>query len=350
MSSPSDPSAAVDLVTGSSGLLGRCLVPLLRAAGRRVRLFDVQAPPPELLESEVEAITADMRDARRLADAARGVEVVYHLAAGQRMKPQFAGMSETEIRDMNVGGVANVLVAAAAQGVRKVVHMSSSGVYGIPTTNPVREDHPQRPLGAYGHSKIEAERLCLEYAAGGGDVTVLRPMSLFGPNMSGVFLILFDWVHRGKNVYFLGGGKNRVQMVSAWDVADACIRAAATPATRGAVLNLGAEVTTTVREQVEALIAHARSRSRVVPLPAALLRVAARALGMVGLSPIVPEHYLLADTTFILDTQRARDVLGWTPRYDNVALMCDAYDWYVANAAVAAPRRGPVLALLDAFS
>ncbi len=315
-----------------------------------MRLFDVLPAPDDVHGPRTEVVEADMRDAARLRDAARGVEVVYHLAAGQRMKPQFAAMSEAEIHAMNVAGVANVLAAAEAGGVRKVVHVSSSGVYGIPRTVPVTEEHPQRPLGAYGRSKIEAEERCLEFVARGGDVTILRPMSLFGPHMSGVFLILFDWIHRGKNVYLLGAGRNVVQMVTAWDVADACMLAATAAGARGAILNLGADATTTVRQQVDALIAHARSRSRVIPIPAGLLRAAARGLGLVGLSPIVPEHYLLADSTFILDTGRARSVLGWRPRLDNVALMIDAYDWYAANAAHAAPRRGPILALLDAFS
>jgi nucleoside-diphosphate-sugar epimerase len=280
----------------------------------------------------------------------RDVEVVYHLAAGQRMKPQFSGMSEDEIRDMNVAGVRNVLDAARDARVRKVIVISSSGVYGIPTTVPVREDHPQRPLGAYGFSKIDAERLCLEHVAAGLDVTVLRPMSLFGPRMTGVFILLFDWVRRGKRVYLLGSGKNRVQMVSAWDVADACILAADTPQSRGAVLNIGSDGVPTVREQVEALIAHAGSRSGIAAIPAGLLRNAARVLNVFGLSPIVPEHYLLADSTFVLDISRAKTLLGWQPRFDNVGLTIDAYDWYVAHAHEAAPKRNPVLALLDAFS
>jgi len=336
-------------VTGASGLLGRCLVTRLRAAGRAVRLLDVLLPPPELLGPDVEARQGDMRDAALVREAARGVEVIYHCAAGQRMKPQFAAMSEDEILAMNVALVRHVVDAAAAEGVRKLVHVSSSGVYGVPTTRPVREDHPQRPLGAYGRSKIEGERLCLAWVARGGDVTVLRPMSLFGPHMSGVFLLLFDWVHRGKNVWLLGNGRNTIQMVSAWDVADACLLAATTPGARGAVLNVGGPGTVTVRGQVEGLLAHARSSSRVVPLPAWLVRNGARALGLVGLSPIVPEHYLLADATFVLDTTRAREVLGWAPRFDDVQLMTEAYDWFVAHADAVAPR-SPVLSVLDALS
>jgi nucleoside-diphosphate-sugar epimerase len=339
-----------DLVTGSSGVLGHCLVTRLQERARPLRLFDVLPPPAGLAHEGTEIVQADMRDLAALRDSMRDVEVVYHLAAGQRMKPQFAGMSEDDIRDMNVAGVRHVLEAARGAGVRKVVVISSSGVYGIPTTMPVLEDHPQLPLGAYGVSKIDAERLCLEHAAAGLDVTVLRPMSLFGPRMTGVFILLFDWVRRGKRVYLLGNGKNRVQMVSAWDVADACILAADTPQSRGAVLNIGAEGVPTVREQVEALIAHAGSRSGIAPIPAVLLRNAARVLNLLGLSPIVPEHYLLADANFVLDISRAKTLLGWQPRFDNVGLTIDAYDWYVAHAHEAAPRRNPVLALLDAFS
>src|SRR5262249_28611020 len=262
---PAPPRTMLDLVTGSSGLLGSCLVERLLARGRRVRALDL-VPPPDV--RAVEFVHADLRDAPAVVNACRGVEVVYHLAAGQRMKPQFAGLSEPEIYAMNVAAVEHVVAAALASGVRKLVAISSSGVDGIPRTVPCGEDPPQRPLGAYGRSKIEAEHRCQEALARGLDVTLLRPMSLFGPRMTGVFVLLFDWVRQGKNVYLLGAGTNRVQMVSAWDVADACLLAAERPASRGAVLNLGADDVPTVRAQVEALIAHSGSRSRVVPLPA----------------------------------------------------------------------------------
>ena len=85
----------LDLVTGSSGLLGSCLVEQLLARGRRVRALDL-VPPPDARGAApgVEFVQADLRDARAVTDACRGAEVVYHLAAAQRMKPQFAGLSE----------------------------------------------------------------------------------------------------------------------------------------------------------------------------------------------------------------------------------------------------------------
>lgn len=338
------------LVTGSSGLLGQCLTAQLRQRGERLRLFDVVPAADD--QRDTEFVQADMRDAAALSGATAGVDVIYHLAAAQRMKPQFAGLSEQEIFDMNLRGVENVLWAAETHNVRKVVFVSSSGIYGIPRTLPCSENHPQRPLGAYGRSKVRAEELCRQAIARGLDVAVLRPMSLFGPRMTGVFVLLFEWVRTGSAVYLLGSGNNRVQMVSASDVAEACIQAAGNPASRGQFFNIGArpETVPTVYEQVRALIKHAGSRSRIIRIPAGLLRTAARALDAIHLSPIVPEHYLLADSNFILDISRLDQVLGWQPRIGNLQLMTDAYDWYVRNGQAHRPKPHPILRILTAFS
>ena len=347
------------LVTGSSGVLGQSLVPRLAARGDRLRLFDVVKTPEALGRAVTAAggtwagLEGDMRDPQSLARACDGVEVVYHLAAGQRMKPQFASFSEEEIFAMNRGGVRNVLRAAQDQRVRKVVFISSSAVYGVPQAVPVgEEEHPKKPIGAYGESKLQAEHLCERAVQDGLDVTWLRPMSLFGDGMTGVFVLLFDWVRRGRKVFLLGDGRNRVQMVAADDVARAAIAAANAPDTRGLVVNVGSDPAgvPSVRSQVEALIRHAGSRSTVVPIPAALLRNAARVLNVFGLSPIVPEHYLLADADFVLDISRAREKLGWEPSGDNVAITCEAYDWYCRNWQSVAPKPNPALRLLEAIT
>ena len=350
------------LITGSSGVLGHSLVPELVAAGDRLRLFDLVAPPSTLLAKlgdpeggapRFAAIVGDMRDREQLRRAADGVEVIYHLAAGQRMKPQFAAFSEDDIYAMNLDGVRNVLAVARECRVRKVVFISSSAVYGVPQADPVREDeHPRQPIGAYGRSKLEAEGLCLQAVEAGLDVTMLRPMSLFGEGMTGVFILLFDWVRRGRRVFLLGRAANRVQMVSADDVARAAQLAATAPDAAGLIVNLGSDPSRvpTVRAQVEALIRYAGSASRVTPVPAGLLRSAARVLNLFGLSPIVPEHYLLADATFILDIERARTRLGWEPAGDNVRITCDAYDWYCRNWEAVAPKPNPALRLLEALT
>lgn len=350
-------------VTGSSGVLGQSLLPQLAERGDRMHLFDM-VPLADDVRSGVRTLArdgggiaaetlADMRDPAALAKAMAGAEVVYHLAAGQRMKPQFSDLSEEEIYTMNLAGVQNVLDAALATGVRKLVFISSSGIYGLPETPLVDEDtHPRVPLGAYGRSKLEAEGLCLRAVEKGLDVTMLRPMSLFGDGMTGVFVLLFDWVRRGRRVFLLGSGLNRVQMVAADDVARAAVLAASAKDTAGLIVNIGSDPATvpTVRAQVEALIRYAGSASQVTAIPAALLRNAARVLNVFGMSPIVPEHYKLADRNFVLDITRARTRLGWEPKGDNVQITCEAYDWYKQNWQKVAPKPNLPLRVLEAIT
>ena len=337
------------LVTGSSGLLGHCLVERLEDRGDAHQLADI-AEPEGAGHRETHPLTlCDISEPGALDEAAAGVDVIYHLAAAQRMKPQFQ-WSEERIYQSNLAAVANVLGAAERHGVPKVVHVSSSGIYGVPQTVPVGEDHVQAPLGSYGESKIEAENLCAAALERGLDVTALRPMTLFGPRMTGVFTILFEWVRTGKPVFLLGSGRNRVQGASSWDVADACIAAAESSAARGAMVNIGAEPegVPTVRDWTQQLIDHAGGRSPVVCIPAALLRNTARVLDVFGVSPIVPEHYKLADSDFVLDIRSAKEALGWQPAYDNAAMLAQAYDWYVSLADEERPRQHPVVRMLNA--
>jgi len=330
------------LVTGGSGLLGHCLVHRLLARGDRVRVVDL-VPPREAPAGAVEFRRGDLRDADLVRAACAGVDTIHHLAALQRMKAHELRLSERGVFDANVAATTNVLASALATGVRKVVHVSSSGVYGVPRTVPVTEDHPQRPIGSYGRSKVRSEELGREYLERGLDVTMLRPVSLFGPWMKGIFLMLFEWVRTGRAAYILGHGRNRVELASAWDVADASILASERPESRGEVMHLGSGGVPTVRAQVEALIRHAGSRSRIVALPAAPVRAGARVLHALGISPLVPEHYLLADCEYVLDSSRARRVLGWTPRHTNVSMMNEAYDWYVRTWPAARPEPHPLL-------
>ena len=341
----------LSLITGSSGLLGSCLTSLLLGRGERLRLVDLVSPDGGgELPPQVEFRRGDLRNPEFTEAACRGVDTVYHLAALQRMKPHVLDLLEGEIFDANVRATVNVLRAAERCGVRKVVYISSSGVYGLPQRQPIDEIHPVKPIGAYGRSKVKSEELCREYLARGLDITMLRPVSLFGPRMAGIFLLLFEWVRRGHPVYIAGRGQNRVDMASAWDVAEACHLAAIRPESRGETFNLGSAGVPTVREQVEALIAHARSPSRIVSLPAALVRNGGRLLHLLGLSPLVPEHYLLADREFLLDLSRARRLLGWTPRYTNTQMTNEAYDWYVEVLPASRPLGHPLLRLVERLS
>ncbi len=336
------------LVTGSAGVLGGCLVSRLRERGDEILHVDLVEPRGGVPPGEAFS-RADVSAPGAVAKAAKDPDVIYHLAAAQRMKPQFASWSEEEVYERNLGGVREVLDVARGGGTGKVVFISSSAIYGIPRGGLCAEDHPHEPLGAYGRSKLEAEQLCLEAAADGVDVVMLRPMSLFGPHMTGVFVMLFEWVRSGTPIYVLGNGRNRVQMVSAWDVADAAVLAADREGLSGRAFNIGSDPASipSVIDQVSALAAHGSSTAPVVPIPASLLRTAARSLNLFGLSPIVPEHYILADRDFVLDIRAARQELGFEPLFDNLRMTCEAYDWYVESGSSVWQPGHPLVRLLN---
>jgi nucleoside-diphosphate-sugar epimerase len=223
-----------------------------------------------------------------------------------------------------------VLLAARDAGVRRVVFVSSTAVYGVPEVHPITEETPLEPLGPYGRSKHASERIGWEFARRGLDLVILRPKTFLGPERLGIFEILFDWIHDGRRIYMIGSGRNRYQLLAVEDLVEAILAAAHRPATAG-VYNVGAARFGTVVEDLEALVAHAGSRSRVTPTPAGPVKLALRALELARLSPLAAWHYETADKDSHVDISKAVRTLEWEPRFSNAETLVAAYDWYLEN-------------------
>src|SRR5919199_5129375 len=173
-------------ITGGAGFLGPHLARRLLADGHAVRTLDVAPLDDAQLEREVEELRGDVREAaaaRRLVEAA---DVVVHAAAALPIRG-----SHAEIFATNVGGTETVLAAARDAGVRRAVFISSTAVYGVPEKHPIVEDDPLVGVGHYGQSKIDAERVCLDFARRGLESVIVRPKTFIGPERLGVFEILF---------------------------------------------------------------------------------------------------------------------------------------------------------------
>ena len=311
------------LITGGSGYFGSILAELALARGDRVRVFDLN-PPTGDSAGHVEYAAGDVRDLATLREATRGVDVVLH---------NVAQVPLAKDRDLfwsvNVTGTANVLLAARDLGVAKVVHTSSSAIFGIPEANPVTEDTPGRPLEAYGRAKLEAEHLCHDAAASGLDVTIVRPRTILGHGRLGIIAVLFDFIAEGAPVYVLGSGDNRYQFVHAGDLADAVLRASHRE--KPTTYNIGATEFGTMRETLQAVVDHAGTGSRVRSLPAGPARLGMRGLATVGLAPFAPYHWLLYAESLWFDTTKARDELDWAPQHSNASALIESYDWFLAN-------------------
>ena len=311
-------------ISGGAGFLGLHLARRLLADGHKVRSLDlVPLDEPSLA---VEEVRGDVRDDVACRELVEGARILVHAAAALPIRG-----SRDEIRSVNVDGTLTLLVAAAEARVKRVLQVSSTAVYGVPDKHPIEEDDPLVGVGHYGESKIEAEELCRAFRRRGLDCVILRPKTFIGPERLGVFEILFDWIRDGRRIYVLGDGSNRYQLLAVEDLVEAIVLAARKRTAEGQTLNIGAAEFGTVRSDLQALIDHAGSSSRITPIPIGPAETVLRALELARLSPLAEWHYKTAHRDSFVDVSRAGQVLGWKPRLSNAEALIETYDWYLAH-------------------
>jgi nucleoside-diphosphate-sugar epimerase len=310
-------------ISGGAGFLGLHLARRLLADGHQVRTLDVAPLNDPGLEASVEELQGDVRDRDRVDRLVADADIVVHAAAALPIQA-----SRDSIRSVNVTGTEHVLQAARAAGAKRVVFISSTAVYGVPEKHPIEEDDPLVGVGSYGESKIDAEALC---RVAGVETTIIRPKTFIGPERLGVFEILFDWIREGRRIYILGKGHNRYQLLAVEDLVDAVVRAADAPEAAGETFNVGATEFGTVRSDLQALIDHAGSTSRLRPVPVKPAEVALRGLELLRVSPLAEWHYKTAHRDSFVDVSKAQRLLGWEPRLSNRDALVATYDWYLAN-------------------
>ncbi len=313
-------------ISGGAGFLGLHLARRLLADGHAVRTLDVAPLDDPELERSVEELRGDVREPGRALALVDGADVLVHAAAALPIRG-----SREAITSVNVGGTATLLAAAREAGVGRTIFISSTAVYGVPKVHPIFEDAPLVGVGSYGESKIEAERVCREFAGRGLDVVVIRPKTFIGPERLGVFEILFDWIHDNRRIYVLGDGSNRYQLLAVEDLVEAVVLAASADGVAGEAINVGAQDFGTVRSDLQALIDHVGSSSRLTPIPARPAEIALRALELAHLSPLAEWHYKTAHRDSFVDVTKAERLLGWHARLSNAQALCETYDWYVAH-------------------
>jgi len=312
-------------ITGGAGFLGLHLARRLLASGHEVRTLDLAPLDDAELEQNVEELRGDVRDLSAAARLVQGADVLVHAAAALPIQA-----SRESIRTVNVGGTGVAFAAAADAGVGRAVLISSTAVYGVPKHHPIAEEAPLVGVGHYGESKIDAEEVARDFGRRGLEVVIVRPKTFIGPERLGVFEILFDWIREGRGIPILGNGSNRYQLLAVEDLVEATV-AAAEKDVAGETFNVGATEFGTVRSDLEGLIAHAGSGSRLRPVPARPAELALRALELARLSPLAEWHYRTAHRDSFVDVSKAQRLLGFAPRLSNEQALCETYDWYLAN-------------------
>lgn len=316
------------LVTGGAGFLGVNLVRYLLDRGQDVTSLDVAPFDYADCGDRIRVVTGDIRDPAAVAEAMRDVEIVVHCAAALPL------YSEKDIFTTDVDGTRNVLSAAWERKVARCIHVSSTAVYGVPDHHPIYETDTLVGVGPYGEAKIQAEAVCLEFRRKGMCAPILRPKSFIGPERLGVFAMLYDWAKDGHGFPVIGRGNNRYQLL---DVEDLCaaIYLAATLAAEKAndTFNIGAEVFGTIREDFQAVLDAAGFGKKIRPLPAGPIIVALKMLEFLKLSPLYKWVYETAGQESFVSIDKAKTILGFTPRYSNQQALIRNYQWYLAHLA-----------------
>ncbi|MCL7991942.1 MAG: NAD-dependent epimerase/dehydratase family protein, partial [marine benthic group bacterium] len=191
------------LVTGGTGFTGSHLVRRLLDRRHDVVCLDNQ---PGLFADELrglgaEVVIGSVTDADLVRRSSRGVEVVHHLAAAFRQ----LNVPKSVYREVNVEGTRNVLEAARASDVRRVVYCSTQGVHGHVMNPPGDENSPIAPEDYYQQTKYEGELVCAEYSDVGMDIAIVRPTAIYGPGDPGRFLLLYRMARNGRFLMFGDG-------------------------------------------------------------------------------------------------------------------------------------------------
>jgi dTDP-glucose 4,6-dehydratase len=180
------------LVTGAGGFVGSHLVEKLLARGDSVRAFVRYNSRGDwgMLEElsseqrrEIEVVTGDVRDGDAVRKTAEGVEIIFHLAA--LVGIPYSYVHPREVVESNVIGTLNVMTAAMEAGVGRVVHTSTSEVYGTAESVPMSEEHRLHPQSPYAATKVGADMLASSYHRSFGlPVVTARPFNVYGPRQS----------------------------------------------------------------------------------------------------------------------------------------------------------------------
>jgi nucleoside-diphosphate-sugar epimerase len=295
-------------VTGAGGFVGRALCRRLVADGFDVLGLDVaEAAEPLARAAGAEFRRADTTDRAGLDAALAGVQLVAHTAA------VVGDWGPRELYErVNVGGTGNVIDAATAAGVSRVVHISSVAIWGYEFTRDIGEDEPPRPCGnPYIDTKGESELLALSKGA-----TVVRPGDVYGPESTQWVVRPLELARRGR-LLVPGRGEGILTLVYIDDLVDCVVRALTDPAAGGHAFTAWDGEPVTLREYYDHFGRMTGRRVRSAPLGLAL------AVG--GVQEAVarvrrkPPDFTRASITFlsrqaVYPNARARELLGWEPR------------------------------------
>ena len=295
------------LVTGADGFIGSHLTEELVRQGHSVRAFVyynsfnswgwLDRCSPEV-KGKFEVFSGDIRDPHGVREAMKGCEVVIHLAA--LIAIPFSYHSPDTYVDTNIKGTLNVLQASRDLGVKRVIHTSTSEVYGTAQFVPITEDHPLQGQSPYSATKIAADQLAFSfYSSFDLPVVILRPFNTYGPRQSARAVIptIITQIATGQKEIKLGAISPTRDFNYVKDTVDGFVATLNSKNGLGEVINLGSNFEISIKETAE-LIAEIMGVTISIAQDGDRLR-----------PPSSEVERLWADNS------KAKEILNWKPRF-----------------------------------
>ena len=318
------------LVTGAGGFIASHLVERLVTEGAKVRAFvrynsrgDVgllRLLPGEVF-SQLEIVAGDLRDVEAVRSAMKNVDTVFHL--GALIAIPYSYVHPREVIETNVMGTLNVLMAARELGTPRVVHTSTSEVYGTAQYVPIDERHPLQGQSPYSASKIGADRIAESfYRSFNVPVVTIRPFNTYGPRQSARAVIptIISQVLTRDEVK-LGSLDPMRNFTFVADTVAGFLRAASADRALGEEINLGNDNTIRIGDLVEKIF------------------------GMIGKSPkvLTDTQRIRPDKSEVLklwaSNHKAKELIGWEPRISLDEGLRRTIEWISAHLDLYQPDR-----------
>lgn len=309
------------MVTGAGGFIGSHLVERLIAYGYRVRAFVHYNSRNSwgwleglTCKNKIEVISGDVRDADIVRFAMQDVHTVFHLAA--LIGIPYSYHSPEAYVDTNIKGTLNILQAAKDLDVKKIIHTSTSEIYGTAQFVPITEKHPVNPQSPYAASKSSADFMALSfYRSFNLPIVIARPFNTYGPRQSARAIIptIITQMLSGKKKISLGSLTPTRDLTYVEDTVEGFIRCQNTPKAIGEVINLGSgteisvkDLTVLIGKYLNCNIKIESDRVRMRPQKSEVER-------------------LLADNS------KAKRILGWIPEYGIEKGLKKTISWFKEN-------------------
>ena len=312
------------LITGGAGFFGTILKQYFLEKGDECVSIDLE--PDHFEHPLFRSYQGDINDDVLMEDifSNHKFDAIFHCAA-------LLAHVKKDLKNLwhaNVDGTENVCKFALKYKINKIVFISSNCLWAKNFDEPVKETEIPNPVEVYGKSKLEGERILLSHKDKINSI-IFRSPTIMDEGRLGLLGILFEFIDENRKLPMVGDGSNRYQFIYAKDLAKAFELALDADYTE--IFNIGADDVKTFNEVYEYVIKKSGSKSRLLHFPKLPMILAMKICFWLGISPLGPYQYKMIASSFIFDTAKIKEKLGFKPTLKNEEMLLRAYEFYHQN-------------------